>query len=79
MTMTRAVHFGWIVVGGLCALAGSAHAFDEEKADHALQFAQEQVRRTASRPDIPSSLYPKTSTDEGNCSPDPVVTREAEA
>ncbi|HEY0096530.1 MAG TPA: glycoside hydrolase family 88 protein [Archangium sp.] len=45
---------------------GSAQAFDEQKADHALQFAQEQVNRTASRPDIPTNRYPKTSTDEGN-------------
>ncbi|WP_395851029.1 glycoside hydrolase family 88 protein [Cystobacter fuscus] len=66
MAMTRGAHIGWLLVGGLCALTGSAHAFDEEKADHALRFAQEQVSRTASRPDIPSNLYPKTSTDEGN-------------
>ncbi|SEL11412.1 unsaturated chondroitin disaccharide hydrolase [Stigmatella aurantiaca] len=48
----------------LCALvAGPARAFDEAAADRALQFAQEQLVRTAAQ--VPANQYPKSSLPNG--------------
>ncbi|WNG27317.1 alpha-12C2-mannosidase [Cystobacter fuscus] len=52
------------LVACLCVLAaGPARAFDEATADRALQFAQQQLNRTASNPRLVPTQSPKASTD----------------
>src|SRR5688500_1165877 len=61
---TREKCFLWLLVGCLGVLAAApARAFDEAAADRALQFAQQQLERTANNPAIPKNQYPKASTD----------------
>ncbi|HVG57126.1 MAG TPA: glycoside hydrolase family 88 protein [Hyalangium sp.] len=64
MTTRRASLFSGLLVGGLCALAGPAYAFDKAAADHALQFAREQLNKTATNPGMSTHQYPKVSTDQ---------------
>ncbi len=56
--------FVWLLLGGLCVLvAGPARAFDDAAADRSLQFARQQLNRSATNPQIPTNQYPKASTD----------------
>ena len=60
----REKSFTWLLVGCLCALAaGPARAFDDAAADRALEFARQQLNRSATNPRIPTNQYPKASTD----------------
>jgi unsaturated chondroitin disaccharide hydrolase len=62
----RGRFFSGLLVGSLCVLAGGrAFAFDEATADRALQFAKEQLNKTATRSELPTNRYPKNSTDSG--------------
>jgi unsaturated chondroitin disaccharide hydrolase len=55
---------GLALAGVICALlAGPAAAFDEATANRVLQFAQQQLARTASQ--VPTNQYPKSSLPNG--------------
>jgi unsaturated chondroitin disaccharide hydrolase len=54
----------WLLVGCLCVLtAGPARAFDTATADRVLEFARQQLNKSATNPAIPTTQYPKASTD----------------
>jgi unsaturated chondroitin disaccharide hydrolase len=53
----------WLLVGCLCLLtAAPARAFDDATADRVLQVAQQKLRATATNPQIPTTQYPKATT-----------------
>jgi unsaturated chondroitin disaccharide hydrolase len=60
----REKHFTWLLMGCLCVLAAEpARAFDDATADRVLQFAQQQLNKTASNPQMSTTQSPKASTD----------------
>ncbi|WNG62587.1 alpha-12C2-mannosidase [Archangium gephyra] len=53
----------WLLVGCLCMLvAAPANAFDDAAADRVLQAAQQKLRATATNTAIPTTQYPKATT-----------------
>ncbi|MFY0571398.1 glycoside hydrolase family 88 protein [Archangium lansingense] len=60
---SREKSFPWLLVGCLCVLAAApASAFDEAAADRVLLHAQQKLRATATNSAIPTTQYPKATT-----------------